>query len=46
VYTHFPHNIEELKERIHEKIDGIPLEMLRCIMGNMRRKLEECMCRG
>jgi hypothetical protein len=45
VYTHRPHNIEELKERIFEKIAGIPLEMLRSVMGNMRGRLEECLRR-
>jgi hypothetical protein len=44
VYIHRPHNIEELKERIREKIAGINLEMLRRVMGNMRR-LEECLRR-
>jgi hypothetical protein len=28
VHTHHPHNIEELEERIREKIAGITLEML------------------
>jgi hypothetical protein len=40
-YTHHPHNIEELKQRIREKIAVIPLEMLRRVMGNMRGRLEE-----
>jgi hypothetical protein len=46
MYTHCPHNIEELKERIREKIVGIPLEMLRHVMGNMRGRLEECLRRN
>jgi hypothetical protein len=45
VYIHRPHNIEELKERIHEKVAGIPLEMLCRVMGNTRGRLEECLRR-
>jgi hypothetical protein len=45
VYTHRPHNIEEVNERIREKIAGIPLEMLRHIVGNVRGRVEECLHR-
>jgi hypothetical protein len=34
------------KERSREKVAGIPLEMLRRVMGNMRGRLEECLRRN
>jgi hypothetical protein len=45
VYAHYPHSIEELRERIHEEIAGICLEMLHHCMRNMHGILEEYLCR-
>jgi len=34
VYTHRPQNIAEMKFRIREEISGVPMHMLRSVMGN------------
>jgi hypothetical protein len=46
VYAYRPQNIAELKLRILEEIDSVPVKMLRCVMGNMCSRLEECLRKG
>jgi hypothetical protein len=46
VYAHCPHNIAELKQRIRDEINSIPVEMLGRVMGNMHSSLEECLLKN
>jgi hypothetical protein len=43
VYAHRPHTIQELKDCIREEIQGIPVNMLRKVMVNVRRRAEMCL---
>jgi enoyl-CoA hydratase/carnithine racemase len=40
VYAHRPHTIQELKDCIREEIQGIPVNMLRKVMDNVRQRAE------
>jgi hypothetical protein len=42
VYAHRPHTIQELKDYIREEIQGIPVNMLRKVMDNVRQHAEMC----
>jgi hypothetical protein len=42
VYAHRPHTIQELKDCIREEIQGIPVNMLRKVMDNVRQHAETC----
>jgi len=46
VYTTRPRTMVELKQRIQDEIRGIPAEMLQRAMGNLNRRLKECIRRG
>ena len=46
VYTTRPRTLDELKQRIHDKIRGIPAEMLQQAMGNLNSRLKECIRTG
>jgi hypothetical protein len=41
-----PHTIKELKHRIQQEFKRIPVEMLQRIMGNVRKRLAECLERN
>jgi hypothetical protein len=43
VYAHRPHTIQELKDCIREEIQGIPVNMLRKVMDNVRQRAEMCL---
>jgi hypothetical protein len=43
VYAHRPHTIRELKDCIREEIQGIPVNMLRKVMVNVRQCAEMCL---
>ena len=42
VFRHRPRTLEDLKERIREEINAIPLEMTRRVMENFRERLHQC----
>ena len=37
-----PHTVQELKHRIQQEVTRIPVEMLRRVMGDFRKRLTEC----
>jgi len=41
-----PRTLDELKQRIQDKIRGIPAEMLQQAMGNLNGRLKECIRTG
>ena len=41
-----PYTIQELKHRIQEEIELIPVEMLQRVMSDVRRRLAECVQRN
>jgi len=43
VYDHRPHTIHELKDCIREEIQGIPVNMLRKVMDNVRQCAKMCL---
>jgi hypothetical protein len=43
VYAHGSHTIQELKDCIQEEIQGIPVNMLRKVMDNVKQHAEMCL---
>jgi len=43
VYAHRPHTIQELKDCFREEIQGIPVNMLRKVMDNIRQHAKMCL---
>jgi len=41
-----PHTVQELKHRIQPEVKRIPVEMLQRVMGDVRKKLTECLERN
>ena len=41
-----PHTVQELKHRIQQEVKGIPVEMLLRVMGDVRKRLAECLQRN
>ena len=41
-----PHTVQELKHRIHQEVKRIPVEMLQRVMGDVRKRLTECLERN
>jgi hypothetical protein len=41
VYAHRPHTVQERKDCIREEIQGIPVNMRRKVMDNVRRRVEK-----
>jgi hypothetical protein len=41
-----PHTIQELKHQIQQEIERIPVEMLQRIMGDVHKRLTECLERN
>ena len=46
VYTTQPRTLDELNQRIQDKIRGIPAEILQWTMGNLNDRLKECIRKG
>ena len=42
VFKHRPRSLEDLKERIRQKIDAIPPEITRRVIKNFREGLQQC----
>jgi hypothetical protein len=38
-----PHTVQELKHRIQQEVKGIPVEILQRVMGDLRKRLAECL---
>ena len=38
--------VQELKHRIQQEVTGIPVEMLQRVMGDVRKRLTECLERN
>jgi hypothetical protein len=38
-----PHIVKELKHRIQQEVKGIPVEMLQRVMGDVPKRLAECL---
>jgi hypothetical protein len=38
-----PHTVQELKHRIRQEVKRIPVEMLQRVMGDVRKRLSECL---
>jgi hypothetical protein len=38
-----PHTVQELKHRIQQEVTRIPVEMLQKVMGDVRKRLTECL---
>ncbi|VVC38308.1 Hypothetical protein CINCED_3A013376 [Cinara cedri] len=45
VYAQKPRNIDELKTKIKEEIASTPLELIHCVVKNVRSRLEKCLLR-
>jgi len=41
-----PHTVQELKHRIREEVERIPVEMLQRVMSDFRTRLTECLQRN
>ena len=41
-----PHTVQELKHRIQQEVKRIPVEMLQTVMGDVRKRLTECLERN
>ena len=41
-----PFTIQQMKLRIQEEVERIPLDMLQRVMGDFRKRLEECVRRN
>jgi hypothetical protein len=41
-----PHTVQELKHRIQQEVKRIPVEMLQRVMGDVRKRLTECLERN
>jgi hypothetical protein len=41
-----PHTVQELKHRILEEVEPIPVEMLQTVMSDFRKRLMECLQRN
>jgi len=41
-----PHTVQELKNRIQQDVKRIPVEMLQRVMGDVRKRLSECLERN
>jgi len=42
IFKHRPRSLEDLKERIQQEIDPIPLELTQRVMKNFRERLQQC----
>jgi hypothetical protein len=38
-----PHTVQELKHRIQQEVKQVPMEMLQRVMGDVRKRLTECL---
>ena len=43
LYAHRPHTVQELKDCIREKIQGMPVNMMRKVMDNIRQRAKICL---
>jgi hypothetical protein len=41
-----PHTVQELKHQIQQEVKRIPVEMLQGVMGDVRKRLNECLERN
>jgi len=41
-----PHTVQELKHRIQQEVTRIPMEMLQRVIGDVHRRLTECLERN
>jgi len=41
-----PHTVQELKHRIQKEVTRIPVEMLQRVLGDVRKRLTECLERN
>jgi hypothetical protein len=41
-----PHTVQELKHRIQQEVKGIPVEMLLRVIGDVPKRLAECLERN
>jgi hypothetical protein len=41
-----PHTVQELKHRIQQEVKGIPVKMFQRVMGDVRKRLAECLERN
>jgi len=41
-----PHTVQELKHRIQQEVKQVPMEMLQRVVGDVRKRLTECLERN
>ena len=41
--TPAPHTVQELKHQIQQEVTWIPVDMLQIVMGDVRKRLTECL---